>query len=171
MEYFPICLCHLYFFYSVQFSHSVVSDSKTPWTATWQASLSISQGLLKLMSIEPVMSSNHLILCHPLLLQPSIYPSERLLLNMQRCWDSWPPEEKNSIWGQRRGLITQSFCIIKFYWSIKEIEKASDIGIRKGQKEYPLASVSIGIILSLISYYSESKECLEVVKTSLDLLP
>ena len=33
----------------------------------------------------------------------------------QRYWDSWPPEEKNSIRGQRRGLITQSFCIIKFY--------------------------------------------------------
>ena len=57
---------------------------------------------------------------------------------MKRCWDSWPPEEKNSIRGQRRGLIAQSFCVIKFYQSIKEIEKASDIGIRRGQKEYPL---------------------------------
>ena len=54
---------------------------------------------------------------------------------------------------------------------MKEIEKASDIGIRRGQKEYPLASVSHGVMYSLISYYSESKECLEVVKTSLDLLP
>ena len=52
-----------------------------------------------------------------------------------------------------------------------ETEKASDIGIRRGQKEYPLASVSNGVIYSLISYYSESKECLEVVMTSLDLLP
>ena len=42
---------------------------------------------------------------------------------------------------------------------------------QKGQKEYPFASVSNGIIYSLISYYSESKECLEIVKTSLDLLP
>ena len=50
---------------SVQFSRSVVSDSATPWTAAHQASLSItnSQSLLKLMSIESVMSSNHLILC------------------------------------------------------------------------------------------------------------
>ena len=57
---------------SVQFSHSVVSDSATPWTAARQASLSItnSQSLLKLMSIEPVMPSNHLILCCPLLLLP-----------------------------------------------------------------------------------------------------
>ena len=59
----------------------------------------------------------------------------------------------------------------KVLLNIKEIEKASDIGIRRGQKEYPLASVSNGIIYSLINYYSESKESLEVVKTSLDLLP
>ena len=45
------------------------------------------------------------------------------------------------------------------------------LGIRKGQKEYPLASVSHGVIYSLISYYSELKECLEIVKTPVDLLP
>ena len=50
-------------------------------------------------------------------------------------------------------------------------EKASDIGIRRGPEECTLASVSHGVIYSLISYYNESKECLEVVKTSLDLLP
>ena len=61
--------------------------------------------------------------------------------------------------------------MLKFYYSIKEIEEASDIGIRKGQKEYPPASVSNGVIYSPISYYSESTECLEIVKTSLDLLP
>ena len=51
----------------------------TPWTAACQASLSItnSRSLLKLMSIELVMPSNHLILCHPLLLLPSIFPSIR----------------------------------------------------------------------------------------------
>ena len=54
---------------------------------------------------------------------------------------------------------------------LKYKEKASDIGIRRGQKEYPFASVSNGIIYSLISYYSESKECLDVLKISLDLLP
>ena len=41
--------------------------------------------------------------------------SERLFLKHKRHWDSWPPEEKDSIRGQRRGLITQSFCVIKFY--------------------------------------------------------
>ena len=52
----------------VQFSHSVVSDSATPWTVAHQASLSItnSWSLLKLMPIESVMPFNHLILCHPL---------------------------------------------------------------------------------------------------------
>ena len=58
------------------FSHSVVSDSAVPWTAARQASLSftISRSLLKLRSIESVMPSNHLILCHPPSL-PSIFPS------------------------------------------------------------------------------------------------
>ena len=58
-------------FSSVQFIHSVMSDSSTPWTAACQASLSItnSQSLLKLMSIESVMPSNYLILCRPLLLR------------------------------------------------------------------------------------------------------
>ena len=57
----------------------------TPWTAVRQASLSItnSQSLHKLMSIESVMSSNHLILCHPHLLLPSIFPSIRSFLMSQ----------------------------------------------------------------------------------------
>ena len=64
---------------SVQFSRSVMSDSATPWTAAHQASLSLtnSWSLLKLMSIESVMPSNHLILHHPLLL-PSVFPSIRV---------------------------------------------------------------------------------------------
>ena len=55
----------------------------TPWTAACQASLSItnSQSLLKLMSTMSVMASNHLILCHPLLLPPSIFPSIRVFSN------------------------------------------------------------------------------------------
>ena len=56
-----------------------MSDSATPWTAAHQASLSItnSQNLLRLLSIKSVMPSNHLFLCHPLLLPPSIFPSNR----------------------------------------------------------------------------------------------
>ena len=64
----------------------------TPWTAAHQASLSftISQSLLKLMSIESVMSSNHLILCHPLLLLPSIFPSIRVFSNESVLCTRWP---------------------------------------------------------------------------------
>ena len=66
-----------------QFSRSVVSNSATPWTAAHQASLSITnaQSLLKLMYIELVMPSNHLILCLPLLLLPSITLSIRIFPN------------------------------------------------------------------------------------------
>ena len=62
----------------------------TPWTATCQASLSItnSWSLLKLMSIELVIPSNHLILCHPLLLLPSIFPSIRVFSNMSQFFAS-----------------------------------------------------------------------------------
>ena len=64
----------------------------TPWTAAHQASLSItnSQSLLKLMSIELVMPSNHLILCHPLLLPPSIFPSIRVFSNESVLPIRWP---------------------------------------------------------------------------------
>ena len=71
--------------YLVQFSRSLVSDSATPWTAAHQASLSItnSQSLLKFMSNESVMPSNHVILCWPLLLLPSIFPSIRVFSKSQ----------------------------------------------------------------------------------------
>ena len=67
-------------FSSVQFIRSVVSGSATPWTAAHQASQSIInfQSLLKLMPIESVMPSNHLILYCPLLLPPSLFPSIRV---------------------------------------------------------------------------------------------
>ena len=64
----------------------------TPWTAAPQASLSgiNSRSLLKLTSIESVMSSNHLILCHPLLLLPSIFPSIRVFSNESVLHIMWP---------------------------------------------------------------------------------
>ena len=64
----------------------------TPWIAACQASLSItnSQSLLKLMSIELVMPSNHLILCCPLLLLPSIFPSIRVFSNESAVGIRWP---------------------------------------------------------------------------------
>ena len=64
----------------------------TPWTATRQASLSItnSRGLLKLMSSESVMPSNYLVLCCPLLLLPSIFPSIRVFSNESALCIRWP---------------------------------------------------------------------------------
>ena len=78
-------------FSSVQ-SLSHVQLFVTPWTAARQASLSTtnSQSLLKLMSIESVMPSSHLILCHPLLLLPSIFPCIRVFTNESVLRIRWP---------------------------------------------------------------------------------
>ena len=79
------------FLKSVQ-SLSRVQLFATPWTAACQASLSItnSWSLLKLMSVVLVMPSNHLILCHPLLLLPSIFPSIRVFSNESVHHIRWP---------------------------------------------------------------------------------
>ena len=81
----------LILFSSVQ-SLSCVRLFLTPWTAAHQASLSITNScsLLKLMSIESVMPSNHVILCHPLLLLPSIFPSIRVFFNELALLIRWP---------------------------------------------------------------------------------
>ena len=81
---------------SVQFSSvqslSCVRLFATPWTVARQASLAItnSQSLLKPMSIESVMPSKHLILCRPLLLLPSIFPSIRVFSNESALFMRWP---------------------------------------------------------------------------------
>ena len=78
-------------FSSVQFSRSVVTDS-LPWITARQASLFITNtwSSLRLTSIESVMSSNHLILCHPLLLLPSIFLSIRVFSNESALRIRWP---------------------------------------------------------------------------------
>ena len=82
---------YLYQFSLVQ-SLSCVRLFATPWTAAHQASLSItnSWSVLKLTSIESVMPSNHLILCCPLILLPSIFPSIRVFYNELVLWIRWP---------------------------------------------------------------------------------
>ena len=82
---YSTCLC------SVQ-SLSCVHFFLTPWTALRQASLSISNSwsLLKLMSIESVMPSNHFILCHSLLLLPSIFSNIRVFSNKSVLCIRWP---------------------------------------------------------------------------------
>ena len=78
--------------FSSVLSHSRVQPFATPWTAAHQESLSItnSQSLLKPMSIESVMPSNHLILCCPLLFLPSIFPSIRVCSNELALCIRWP---------------------------------------------------------------------------------
>ena len=77
---------------SVQFSLSVMSDSSRRYGLqhAWFPSFTISQSLLKFMSIESVMQSNHLILCCPLLLLPSIFPSIRVFSNELALCMRWP---------------------------------------------------------------------------------
>ena len=90
-----LILCFI-IFVKLQFSSvqllSHVQLFVTPWTAAGQAPLSIinSWSLLKLMSIESVIPSNHLILCHPLLLPPSIFPSIRVFTNESALRIRWP---------------------------------------------------------------------------------
>ena len=74
------------------FRRSVVSDSVTTWTAACHTSLSItiSWSWLKFMSIESVMPSNHLILCRPLLLRPSIFPRIRVFSSESALHIRWP---------------------------------------------------------------------------------
>ena len=88
----------------VLFSCSVVSDSAIPWTAACQASLSftISWSLLKLMSIESVMSSNHFVLCCLLLLLPSVFPIIKVFSNELAPCIRWTKDWSSSI----------AFCIM-----------------------------------------------------------
>ena len=86
-----------------------------PWTVAHQTSLSltISQSLLKFMFIESVMPSNHLILCHPLLLQPSISPNIRVLSNKLVLLIRWPKYWSFSLVAQRIFGGKESTCQCK----------------------------------------------------------
>ena len=97
---------------SVQFSHSVVSNSATQWTAALQASLSITNcwSLLQLISIESVKPSNHLILCRPLLLPLSIFPRIRVISSELVLHIRWPKDWNSSFsistFNEYSGLIS-----------------------------------------------------------------
>ena len=92
---------------------SCVQLSATPWTAAHQASLSItsSQRLLKLMSIELVMPSNHPIPCCPLLLLPSIFPSIRVFSNESALHIRWPKD-----WRLRVSVTMASPTLLSIYY-------------------------------------------------------
>ena len=101
---FFLCLCRIHGPINASFVFSSVQCLSrvrlfvTPWTAARQASLSIanSGSLLKLMSIEWVMPSNYLILCHPLFLLPSIFPSIRVFSNESVLCIKWPKDWSSS---------------------------------------------------------------------------
>ena len=99
---------------SLLFSCSFMSDSETPWTAAHQASqsFSISQSLLKLMSIELVQPSNHLIFCRPLLLLPSIFPRIRIFSSELALHMRWPKYLQSSTLVSVSHLFTaQTACV------------------------------------------------------------
>ena len=90
---------------------------------------SLSTVILELKKVKSVtVSSSTPSMCHEV---------ERLLLNHERHQDSWPPKEKTSIWGQRRGLIAQRFCVMKFIKVRKGIGRPSNIDIRRGWRVHP----------------------------------
>ena len=134
----------------VQFS-SVTQSCPTlcdPWTTAHQASLSItnSWSLLKLMSIESVMPSNHLILCHPILLSPSIFPSIRVFSNESVFHIRWPKYGSfsfntglsNEYWNIRYSLLIFKCleALKHFFWDLWQFEKTCrQILRRRNNKE------------------------------------
>ena len=122
--------CHTVVFHcrhqSVQ-SRSHVPLFATPWTAVRQASLSItnSQSLLKLMSIKLVMPSNYLILCRPLLLPTSIFPSIRVFTYESVLCIRWPKDWSFSFSispsSEYSGLISFRLDLLAVQWILKSL--------------------------------------------------
>ena len=107
------------------FSRPVVSDSATPWSAACQASLfSISWSLLRLKSFESVMPSNHLILCCPLLLPPSIFATIRVFSSESALCIMWPKYWSecviHCVWISRISAMT-------FSESVCELERSAHV--------------------------------------------
>ena len=99
----------------------------TPWTVALQASLSfpISQSLLKLMSIASMMPSNYLILCHPLLLSHSIFPTIRVFYNESALHIRWPKYESFSLSicpsKEYSGLMIDWFDLLAIQGALKSL--------------------------------------------------
>ena len=131
-----------YMFCWVQ-SLSCVWFFATPWTAACQASLSItnSQSLLQLMSIESVMPSNHLILCQPLLLLPSIFPSIRVFSNESVISIRW-----------------SEYCSLSFSISSSN-EYSGMISFRTDWFDLPAVQ---GILKSLLQHHSSKASVLQL---------
>ena len=121
-------------------SLSGVQHFAIPWTAACQSSLAftISWSLLKLMSTESVMPSNHLIFCHPLLLLPSIFPSIRIFSNESTLHIRWP-----------------KYCSFSFSFSINPSSEYSRL-ISFRIDRFDLLGVQ-GTLKNLLQYQSSKK--------------
>ena len=124
---------------SVQFSSvqslSCVRLFATPWIAARQACLSItnSRSSLRLTSIESVMPSNHLILCHPLLLLPSIFPSIRVFSNESTLHIRWPKYWSFSFnispSSEHPGLISCKWVYTKVFFNLLTIVNNAEMNM------------------------------------------
>ena len=148
---------------SVQ-SYSHIRFFATPWTAACQASLSVtnSQSLLKLMSIEFVMPSNHLILCHPLLLSPSIFPGNRVFSNELVLRIRWPKywsfsfiispsnEYSGLISFRRTGWISLQSKGLSRVFSSTTVQKHQFFGVHTGKTIALTRRTFVGKVMSLL---------------------
>ena len=128
------------------FSHSVMSDSETPWTAARQDSLFsiVSWSLPRLMSIESVMPSNHLIL-YPLLLLPSIFPSTRVFSNESALHIRWP-----KYWSFSIGSSNEYSGLISFSMDLFDLLAVQ--GTVKNLLQHHSSKVSLKKILLITSF-------------------
>ena len=145
-----------------QFSWSSLSVVSlcNPWTAARQASLSVanSQSLLKLMSIESGMPSNHLILCHPLFFPPSIFPSIKVFSNESVLCIRWPKYWSFSISpsNEYSGLIS-----FRMYWfgspcSPRDSQKPSPIPQFKNINSLVLSFLYSPTLTSIHDYWENN---------------
>ena len=101
----------------------------TPWTAACQASLSITNScsLLKLVSIKSVMPSNHLILCHPLLLLPSIFPSFRVFSSESVLHIRWPKYVMETVREKIRRDKTKKRISASQHFNLDQVQSREEI--------------------------------------------
>ena len=124
-----------------------MSDSVTPWTTARQSSLSItnSQSLPKLMSIESVMPSNHLILCHSLLLLPSIFSRFRVFSNKSVLCIKWP-----KYWSFSFSISPSNEYSGLIPFRIDWLDLLADQGTLKSFLQHHSSKASISLTLSFL---------------------
>ena len=137
--------------FKMLFSHSVVSNFVNPWTAAHQAFLSftITQSLLKLMSIELMMPSNHHILCHPFLFLPSIFPSIRVFSNELAL----QLQHQSFQWIFRADFLQD--CLVVSPYSPRDSQESSPTPQFKSINSSALSSLYGPILTSIHDYWKK----------------